>query len=187
MALTVEDGSGLPGADSLVSLAGCRSFMLGRDDSFEDFVVASVSEQERYLREATAYLSGKNFRGSRATATQSLPWPRVGASYRNGPVFAKDFIPQAVKDAVCLLAGHAAREAKQGLSILNPSARGGMVKREKIGDIEQEYFEGAPSQTVYSDVEVLLYGLLRSSDDFSDVSIGVSLLAPDVPVIPENI
>jgi hypothetical protein len=81
---------------------------------------AAITEPEKKaMIEATRDLTTPRYEGERATATQSLAWPRVWAPNPDAPTtlidpdlfipigssqivyFAADEIPQRVKDAVC--------------------------------------------------------------------------------------
>src|SRR5215216_1766526 len=79
MALTVEDGTGLAGADAYISLAEFRAFRIKHyvpADSVPD------DELEQAVRRGTRYLDGRfrgRFLGFRTNGfLQSLEWPRMG-------------------------------------------------------------------------------------------------------------
>ncbi len=82
MALSVETGAGVAGADSYVSLVAAAAYWAARphDANADAWTDTDDASREGALREATAYLDatyGSLYRGSRKTSTQGLLWPRV--------------------------------------------------------------------------------------------------------------
>jgi len=92
-----------------------------------------------------------DWRGLIVDTDQVLDWPRAGAYDDEGRALATDAIPQILKDAVCEAALEHITEA------LNAEfARGGQIKREKVGPIETEYFDGAPVRRSKDYIESIL-------------------------------
>lgn len=81
--LIVEDGTGLPGAESYVSIADCQTYATAHGLTF----AGTEPEQEAKLRNATTYLDTEYaYTGDRMTDAQALEWPRTvepGAIPRN--------------------------------------------------------------------------------------------------------
>lgn len=104
MALTVEDGSNVSGADAFVSASACSSFLTARGS--DAFSAAATGKQESAIRRATQYLSAAiNWRGERAHGRdQPLAWPRSGVYDVEGWYVQPDAVPVEVRDATCLLA-----------------------------------------------------------------------------------
>lgn len=128
MALIVETGEGLANAESLVDLPFLKSFASSRGHiiSTDDAVL------EQQLRKANDYIFSieGGLKGVRATAGQSLPFPRRGL-YAYGTEVAHDIVPLAVAWAVCQL-------VVEGIDAL-PSSDGRIVASETVGPISTTY------------------------------------------------
>jgi hypothetical protein len=137
MALIIEDGTVVVGANSFVTLAEARAYT---SDRGIDLPVDGV-EVEQALVKAGDYLLSleQKFKGERLTSAQSMVYPRMGATLF-GDYVASDTIPQQVKDAQIVLASYAA----DGLD-LRPIGAGRETRREEVGPIKTEYFEGGRS------------------------------------------
>jgi len=131
MALTVEDGSIVDGADSFVTLADFVAFAAGRGVVIEDEEAAEV-----HLRKAAFFLVTKEgcFDGRRVSPDQTLPYPRAGAVLY-GFEIASTAIPDIVKQAQM----EYALAAVGGVELF-PNETGAFVRREKVGPLETEYW-----------------------------------------------
>lgn len=109
MALTVEDGTGLAAADSLVSIAVALVYHAAMGNTA--WAAATEAAQEIALRRATQYIDNRyTYRGTKLTSTQALAWPRVG--YEDG--YTAEAWPVAnLKAACCELALRALTTALQ--------------------------------------------------------------------------
>lgn len=130
MALIVEDGSGVAGANSYVSVAdakvwaGARGLTLpSADADIEKLIVKAMDLVESYR---------SRFSGSKTDSAQALQWPRTGASL-DGAELDDDVIPTELKSAVYQLAFEAQS------TDLQPTGSGQEVLREKVDVIETEY------------------------------------------------
>ncbi len=110
MPATIVTTIGSASANSYISEADARSYFDDRLDG-RPFIEASSDDQQRVLLMAAARLNDTQWAGVRASASQSLAWPRIGVVKRDTVAFsaildqwASDEIPQFVKDAQCLLA-----------------------------------------------------------------------------------
>lgn len=75
MALIVEDGTGLPNADSYQSVAGASAYHLAMGNS--EWSAATEPQQEAALRRATQYMDTRyQWIGKPLTTTQALALPR---------------------------------------------------------------------------------------------------------------
>lgn len=150
MALIVEDGSGVENADSYLSVADADSHHADRGNAGW---TGDGAAKEAALRKATDYL-GQAYRlrwlGARVEAGQALDWPRAGLATIGGGV-----VPDEVRRATAELALVAL-----GAELNPPLARGGRVKREKVGPIESEFEDGAPGRTRYPAIDGMLAPLL---------------------------
>lgn len=154
MAITV-------GTDTYLSVADADTYWSNRNNS--TWSAASTAEKEAALREATQFIDGAyEFIGQIVTSSQLLAFPRSGLEIRSGN-FKYGFInnvtiPFMVENATAELA----LEALSG-RLLQSQERGGRVKREKIGQVEIEYADFAPSNKTYDFVTIILRPLLVSS------------------------
>lgn len=100
MALTVETGVGVDGADSLVSLAQVRAYASSRGLT----VPADDSALEQLVRKANDYLLTleDKFNGERVSGVQPLPWPRKHM-YLFGHCLESTVIPNQVVQALSQL------------------------------------------------------------------------------------
>lgn len=123
MAFLAEDGSGVPGANSLTSVEKADEYHALRGNT----AWASMSEELRKqkLVVATDYVVdvfGGALAGKPATLTQGLPFPRLGSM----------FVPEKVQDAVAELA-----LISKTTPLLKVISRG--KKKVKVGPLEVEY------------------------------------------------
>lgn len=97
MALVVEDGTGVEGANSYLTVAELRAFAGDRG-----LTLPTDSEVEKLLVKATDYLELKSYIGDRASDNQGLSWPRTQTT---NPYWQyNDLIPTKLKTAQSLLA-----------------------------------------------------------------------------------
>ena len=97
MALVVEDGTGVEGANSYLTVAELRAFAGDRG-----LTLPTDSEVEKLLVKATDYLELKSYIGDRASDNQGLSWPRTRDT---NPYWQyTNIIPTKLKTAQSLLA-----------------------------------------------------------------------------------
>ena len=157
MALVIEDGTGVEGANSYITLAEARAYALERGVT----LTADDAVLEAHLILAMDYLESlrDKYQGSKTLSTNSLQWPRYPV-YIDGTLIGSNVIPQELKDAEAQLA----IEQHNGI-VISPSVaeKVGAVKKEKVGPLETEYFAGTGSSTgqpVMTKVDELLAPLL---------------------------
>ena len=94
MALVVETGNTVPGADSYLSLADARALAA----KYGYALPADDTEAEAALRKGAMYIGlfESAMCGSRVSAAQSLSFPRTGISLYGFPI-ANNVIPDQVK------------------------------------------------------------------------------------------
>jgi len=132
MTLTVEDGTGISGADTYISLADARAYAKGRGLTLSDY----DDELEQQLRKSLDYIETfrDRFKGTKAAATNVLQWPRLNVSV-DGYAVTSTTIPTVLKNAQVELAA-----AIQSGYTLEPVATGeSFVTMEKVGEIETRY------------------------------------------------
>ena len=145
MALTIEDGTVVPGADSFATVAEADTYapLLGLS-----LPVAEV-DKEVNLRKAVIYLNSIEHRlkGTRKSEDQELCFPRD-----NIDLYGKDVsgtIPTLLKHAQIILSV----EYKD--NDLLESGDGKEVLKEKTGELETEYAQSGISNPVYNPVMAL--------------------------------
>lgn len=165
MALIVEDGTGLVDAESPQSIAALDAYHAARGNTSW---TGTEAAKEAAARKASDYLEatwGCRLSGYRATTTQRLVYPRLSGTYADGRSVAPATTPEP------WLAAHAELSLRALAAELAPDlARGGQIKRDVVGPLEQEFFEGAPAGTTYSLVDTLLRPLLHQSTALGDMS-----------------
>lgn len=133
MSLTIEDGTGVAGADSFASVAEARAFAAARGLTLP----ADDADVEPLLVKAADFILGleNQMRGDRTTSTQRLPFPRYDVVLPGGYNLNPYEIPAQVKEAQMRLAVDA------NSNDLNPNGTGQEVIRKKVGPLETQYAE----------------------------------------------
>lgn len=131
MALTVEDGTGVEGADSYNTVAEIRDYATARglalpadDAGVEPLAVLATDWLETYR---------EKYQGTKSEPANALQWPRAGVVV-DGLAVAADEIPVLLKKA------HAQAAIDAQTAPLTARAQAG-VRREKVDVIEVEYFQ----------------------------------------------
>lgn len=163
MSITVEDGTGIAGAESYATVAFVDTYWTSRTHDATNsaaWAALTTAKKEGALREATAYLDaryGSKYRGVRRGYVQGLLWPRDGAEDEAG--YDLPGLPEELQRAVAELAVRASSAR------LAPDAdRGNLVKRTKdqVGPLVQEieYVDGANTEDRYGSVDGIMAPLL---------------------------
>lgn len=137
MALIVETGEGVSGANSYIALADAQSFIDARG--------LSVTLTEGLLLSAMDPLSAVRFKGAKADKDNPLNWPRKGVVDCEGFDVAENEIPQGVIAAQIWIAYY----SEQGIDA-SASTSTQQIKKEKVDVIEIEYFESAGTASAVS-------------------------------------
>ena len=158
MALIVESGSGVAGAESYASTAFADTYWGARTHlaSSSTWLAATTAHKEGALREATAFVDATYapyYRGIQAGTVQGLLWPRSGAVDDAG--YDLPGLPVAMQNAACELAARAL-----AATLAPDLARGGAIKTEKVDVLSVTYFDGAQAGTTYGVVEGIIQSLL---------------------------
>lgn len=149
MAIVVEDGSIVAGANSYVSEAELTAYATQRG-------VTLTGTEESLLIKAMDYLETLDYIGEKKTADQPLQWPRTNA-YIDGYLFASDEIPKELKSAQMALA----ISIDSGTDPMATIERA--TKREKVDVIEVEYMDNASSVAIITSVNRMLRKLLSGA------------------------
>ena len=142
MAFTVETGDGLADANSYVAVADADSYHVLRNNTTWASLTNTVKQAA--LVYATAYVDANfSWPGRIVRDEQALSWPRNDA--RDDEERLLTGLPRKLTDAVCELALiHASTEA-----VNTTYERGGAVKKESVGPVSVEYFDGGPGGVTY--------------------------------------
>lgn len=162
--LIVEDGSGIPDADSYVSVAEADAYHLKMGNAswsqaFEDGIDVPA-RKDAALRKAAVFLDGyvlSRVTGARKSAAQGLLFPRTGMADHAGGVVDGNSIPVPYKAAQC----EAALLVLLGTQLTAEVAAGPLLKRRKTGELEKEWFEdGYCKKPVFGWLDNVLASLL---------------------------
>lgn len=130
MALVIEDGTGVSGANSYITLAEARDYA----DLRSLLLPTSDAELEVLIIKAFDYLEALEYRGEPANPPQDASFPRKNL-YIQGVLFSDSQIPHKLKQAQSQLAFEATSFD------LQPTGDGREVIKEKVDVIEVEYGE----------------------------------------------
>lgn len=159
MEIVVEDGTGLPNANSYSDVTEARDFAqargvtLGNDEAVKAFLISAMD-----------WLEIKSYKGTPTFPdVQALAFPRTGILW-DCRVLPGNLIPRALKSAQLQLVV----EQSRGLALM-PATDGTVVKRKKTDVLEKEFFSaqelglsGAPVPS-FPMVNALLEGLISTS------------------------
>ncbi len=134
MALIIEDGSGVVGANSYVTVAEAISYAAQRGEPFP----TDEAEIEQKLCNAMDFIETYRglFTGQKTSVTQETQYPRTNSTV-DGVAFPDDAIPRELKFAQCQLACD-----NYNIGDLTPTTSSFAVAKEKIDVIEIEYATG---------------------------------------------
>lgn len=155
MALIVEDGTIVAGAESYITVADATAYFAARGNATWA-AVASDIVREQLLRKATDYMVaryGLRWKGERVSEDQLLDWPR-SCAYANGFEIDADSVPLKVRHACAELAVRAS-DAE-----LQPDV-GAQVKQEVVGPISVTYADGARQSDTFKAVDSMLNAYLK--------------------------
>src|SRR5687768_9304471 len=156
MALIVEDGSVVIGAESYITVAEADAYHEKRGNTSWDV----IDDKEALLRKATDYLVGKyrlRWAGSRVYFDQALDWPRVNVPVldaRNRTYYSSESVPIEVKHACAILALKA-----YSASLIED--QGQKIVSVQVGPITTEYDSSSSQAVEYSEVDKILAPYLK--------------------------
>lgn len=155
MALIIEDGTGVTGANSYIDVETARAYASARGLSLP----VADAEVERLLIKAMDFIESfrGEFQGLKTSIDQALQWPRTGASL-DGYDLATDAIPTVLASAQAQLAADA------NLQDLMPVGTGKEVLMERVDVVQVQYAETGDNnpQPIFTKAEALLKPLLKS-------------------------
>jgi hypothetical protein len=163
VAIIVEDGSGVAGANSYCTGAYAREYAAAGGFTFpgtaDDALIALCTQAILYLE-----MMEPRFKGRPVFVGQPLAWPRRGVWFRNAEL-PFSTVPQRVVDAQVQLMIEAANGTVLLPTKLPQQQGGGFITMEKVDVIETHYSEklGTFSQPTFKAVEALLIPYLQPS------------------------
>lgn len=143
MALVVEDGTGLSGAQVYDTIADCASYLTARGlTAFDSLATDALKETALLLATEVAegWVRGR-VDGVRRISTQALIYPRRGSSLRDGTHLDADDLPTLYRRGIFELA-----EVQAGDGIILDDGTG-QLTRENFDGHEIYYRRGGGSAT----------------------------------------
>lgn len=160
MTLVLETGALVANANTFVVQTDVDAYATAR---FLEGWARTTTNKEYAILRAADWLKNEArlpYRGARITSTQTMPWPRTGASELNGPSIGTTIIPWRLKDAQCELAILVA----SGVD-LQPNLDASFFVKEKTVDVLTTiYRDDRPVETLFATVMGLLTPILRPKD-----------------------
>lgn len=134
MAIVVEDGTGLPNANSYVSVAEASAFLTMR--ALNAFTgLADDAAREAALVNATDWLtSAYDWHGVRKLDTQALAWPRYGRTRR---------LPAGVPPQIVRATSRVAEAIAAGAKPFKTVTPRDLVRRVQAGSVSVEFSDDA--------------------------------------------
>jgi hypothetical protein len=162
VALVVENGTGLAGANSYVSVADFEAYLDARATALPS------GDEDGALIRATQFIDGEyrlRFPGTRLNGrAQALEWPRKDAVDQFGDDIDDDEVPIEIKNATCEAA---VRELADPGSLSPDMERGGKIKELQAGSVDITYTDGAPAETIFSIIDKALSGIIGKRSNTS--------------------
>lgn len=147
MAIVVEDGTIVTGANSYVTSAELTTYATDRG-------VTITGTNAVLLIQAMDYIEAQNYKGYKSTAAQPLVWPRE-AVYIDGYLFDNDDIPEQLKNA----------QMATALAIDAGNSPYAVIERqtesERVDVIEVRYQKGSVSNPIDPSINQSLRKLLN--------------------------
>lgn len=169
MTLIVEDGTRVPGAESLVDVTTADKYFADR--GITSWALLIADDKERHLRLATEFMEGRyrgRWRGERVLPEQELSWPRLNVVVE-GYLSSKydNTVPKEVQRAC---AEFALRSAAGPLI----ADLGQAIKSKKVGPVEIEYDTNSPRQRQYDAVDQMINFLMDDTSSSGGSSLKIT-------------
>lgn len=160
MALTVEDGTGLAGADAYVDVATLVAYATARGVTLTGDTAAREAAIRRGTRGIDLRFAGRWAGVPKKPRDQALAWPRLYAYDSDGAWIDSATVPREVKDAACEAA---IRELASPNSLL-PDSDGSRIVSETVGPISTTWADdGYRSPPELPAIDRLVANLLTGS------------------------
>ena len=140
MALVIEDGTIVEGANSFVTVAEIRAYATARGVSLP----VADGEVEPFAVTAWDFIASLESRmlGVRTDPEQEGPYPRTGVV-----IYSAELLPDAIPSTLKKAQMQLALDVSLGVPIFTDDTAEPAVKREKVGPIETEFFDGGGSSS----------------------------------------
>lgn len=165
MSIIVENGSGLPTAESYISVADATTYFTSINNTLWA-ALASDAVREACLRKATAFMIGRyrpKWNGTRKSTTQALDWPRSLVPIKDAPdlyggadsYYDDASVPIPVAQACASLALRAA-----SAELLADQSR--TISSVTVGPISTTYDPVSQQDKKYKEIDAMLRPFLRT-------------------------
>lgn len=149
MALVVETGAVIAGAESYATVAEFDTYWTNRGDS--TLTALATADKEILLRIGTRWLDSRyKWRGTIVDNDQVLDWPRWGVEGSDGKYYDSDEIPTILKEALFEIA------KQQNTADIFTTTTSRKVIREKLDVLEQEFTPHGDTVLRYPWIDSLL-------------------------------
>ncbi len=136
MALIIEDGTGIVGANSYISVNDCTVYLSDRGFTL------STGTYEPFLLRAMDTLAGLTYCGLKANTVNDLQFPRTDIKDTQGVLYGGTVVPVAIQRAQLWLA-HYVSIGNDLSEIAEPA-----IKKEKVDVLETEFFESTSNRKI---------------------------------------
>lgn len=154
--LIVEDGSGVTGGNSYVTLVEANEYIEANAFAYTSWSALTDDERNALLVWATRYVEARvDWEGYKVYPANVLSWPREGVIDHEGNAVDNDVVPYRVKAATIEMARFLIDNDRSA-----PGAREG-ISRIKADVIELEFDPDFKQMTIPDDVIALLRGYGR--------------------------
>lgn len=151
---TVEDGTGLPEANSYITVEEADDILSVNMHSIAEWTALTTEQKEGLLAWASRYLDERTrWFGAKTVEPSGLRWPRTGVIDRDGIQIAEDEIPKQLRIAAAEMARYMMAQDRT-----MERDQDGLV-RLKADVIELEFKEGYKLPKVPEHMQYLLLGL----------------------------
>lgn len=157
MAIVIEDGTGKENANSYASEAQLSAYASDRG-------ITITGTNAELLILAMDYIESQEFKGNKASKAQALQWPRTNVIIDTYAINSNE-IPQLLLDAQM----EAALAIDGGNNPLANVDRA--TKKEKLGELEVEYMDGASESVLIRKIRAKLNKLLKVNAGFMSVRV----------------
>ena len=171
--LIVEDGSGLPNANSYCDLDYALEYCTMK--GYTSWLSLSETEQKVFIIRGTEFIDNfYNWRGRKGKGSQALSFPRL--DLYDDDRYLINGIPDKLKKA-CLEAAFL-NSTSEANTLFTTKDENGAIKRQKVDSLEVEYFNNQQNETnmeavdyttIYDILNKLLKGLYKEKGDGGSV------------------
>ena len=171
--LIVEDGTGLPNANSYCDLDYALEYCTMK--GYTSWQALSETEQKVFIIRGTEFIDNfYNWRGRKGKGSQALSFPRL--DLYDDDQYLINGIPEKLKKA-CLEAAFL-NSTSGADTLFTTKDENGAIKRQKVDSLEVEYFSNQQNETnqssvdyttIYDILNKLLKGLYKEKGDGGSV------------------